>query len=144
MLFRSASKQWHELADALHRTVDAGAATMDDRAITHVYMQLGHLYSSQLEQPLDAAEAYRNALDVNPGYADALAASRHAPWSDPAQHPCPGCFVCGPLRAAGDGRVAVLQARSRQVLTERASHIPDAAAQRDFLAMAPHRIIQTD
>lgn len=69
-----ASKQWHELADALHRTVDAGAATMDDRAITHVYMQLGHLYSSQLEQPLDAAEAYRNALDVNPGYADALAA----------------------------------------------------------------------
>ena len=62
------------LEDALHRTVDAGAATMDDRAITHVYMQLGHLYSSQLEQPLDAAEAYRNALDVNPGYADALAA----------------------------------------------------------------------
>jgi hypothetical protein len=36
-------------------------------------------------------------------FADALIASRHAPWSDPAQHPCPGCFVCGPLRAEGDG-----------------------------------------
>lgn len=36
-------------------------------------------------------------------YADALAASRRATWSDPAQHPCPGCFVCGPLRAQGDG-----------------------------------------
>jgi hypothetical protein len=36
-------------------------------------------------------------------YAAAMAASRHAPWSDPSQHPCPGCFVCGPLRAAGDG-----------------------------------------
>ena len=36
-------------------------------------------------------------------HADALAASRLAPWSDPAQHPCPGCFVCGPQRTHGDG-----------------------------------------
>lgn len=36
-------------------------------------------------------------------YARAVEASRHAPWSDPSQHPCPGCFVCGPLRAQGDG-----------------------------------------
>jgi hypothetical protein len=36
-------------------------------------------------------------------YVEALDASRHAPWSDPAQHPCPGCFVCGPLRSRGDG-----------------------------------------
>ncbi|MET0282728.1 MAG: hotdog fold domain-containing protein [Steroidobacteraceae bacterium] len=36
-------------------------------------------------------------------YADAAAAARRAPWADAAQHPCPGCFVCGPLRAAGDG-----------------------------------------
>jgi hypothetical protein len=36
-------------------------------------------------------------------YVEALDAARHAPWSDPAQHPCPGCFVCGPLRARGDG-----------------------------------------
>ncbi|HMA11288.1 MAG TPA: hypothetical protein VKO83_05335, partial [Steroidobacteraceae bacterium] len=36
-------------------------------------------------------------------YAQALDASRQAPWSDPAQHPCPGCFVCGPLRAQRDG-----------------------------------------
>jgi hypothetical protein len=36
-------------------------------------------------------------------FEDALAASRQAIWSDPAQHPCPGCFVCGPLRAPGDG-----------------------------------------
>ncbi len=36
-------------------------------------------------------------------YTEALDASRQAPWSDPDQHPCPGCFVCGPLRASGDG-----------------------------------------
>ena len=36
-------------------------------------------------------------------YVEALDAARHAPWSDPSQHPCPGCFVCGPLRPRGDG-----------------------------------------
>jgi hypothetical protein len=36
-------------------------------------------------------------------YADALAASHQSSWSDPAQHPCPGCFVCGPHRAPADG-----------------------------------------
>jgi hypothetical protein len=40
---------------------------------------------------------------VTVSYAQAVEAARHAPWSDPAQHPCPGCFVCGPLRAPGDG-----------------------------------------
>jgi hypothetical protein len=54
------------------------------------------------------AEARPASLDdlvvpTPPSYADAMAASRHAPWSDPAQHPCPGCFVCGPLRAEGNG-----------------------------------------
>jgi hypothetical protein len=35
-------------------------------------------------------------------YVEALDAALHGP-SDPAEHPCPGCFVCGPLRARGDG-----------------------------------------
>lgn len=38
-----------------------------------------------------------------PSYATAVESARHATWADPAQHPCPGCFVCGPLRLAGDG-----------------------------------------
>jgi hypothetical protein len=54
------------------------------------------------------AEARPAALDdiappATVSYVDALAAARHAPWSDAAQHPCPGCFVCGPLRAHDDG-----------------------------------------
>jgi hypothetical protein len=35
-------------------------------------------------------------------YVEALDAALHGP-SDPAEHPCPGCFVCGPLRPRGDG-----------------------------------------
>lgn len=34
---------------------------------------------------------------------DALSASQLSPWCDASQHPCPGCFVCGPLRPPGDG-----------------------------------------
>lgn len=54
------------------------------------------------------AEARPASLDdliVPPtvGYDAAVEASRQAPWSDPAQHPCPGCFVCGPLREQSDG-----------------------------------------
>lgn len=35
-------------------------------------------------------------------YVEALDAALHGP-SDPGEHPCPGCFVCGPLRPRGDG-----------------------------------------
>ncbi|MEN9705180.1 MAG: hypothetical protein RLZZ393_1059 [Pseudomonadota bacterium] len=35
-------------------------------------------------------------------YLEAMDAARRGP-SDPAEHPCPGCFVCGPLRSRGDG-----------------------------------------
>ena len=35
-------------------------------------------------------------------YVEALDAALHGP-TDPAEHPCPGCFVCGPLRRRGDG-----------------------------------------
>lgn len=34
---------------------------------------------------------------------DAEAAAPRGPFSDPAEHPYPRCFVCGPLREAGDG-----------------------------------------
>jgi hypothetical protein len=45
-----------------------------------------------LELPIPAA----------PGYQQAQESSLQGP-SDPREHPCPGCFVCGPERARGDG-----------------------------------------
>jgi len=66
----------------------------------------GDWYVEQAGQRI--AEARTASLDdlVVPAavnFAQAAEAARLAPWSDPAQHPCPGCFVCGPLRASGDG-----------------------------------------
>jgi len=41
------------------------------------------------------------AIPASPGYLQALQSSLHGP--DSHEHPCPGCFVCGPERARGDG-----------------------------------------
>ncbi len=61
-----ASSQWHELADTLqHRIIEVGAATLDDSTLESVYMQLGRLYSSELQQPMDAVEAYNHVFDLN-------------------------------------------------------------------------------
>jgi len=75
------------------------------------------------------------APPVPVSYVEALDAARHAPWSDPSQHPCPGCFVCGPLRARGDGlrlfagvvrRWVWPMARSRRPSLPRHSIAPDS------------------
>ncbi|MBC7170970.1 MAG: hypothetical protein H5U40_01000, partial [Polyangiaceae bacterium] len=80
-----ATKQWHELADTLHRIVDIGAATLDDTTIEHVYSQLGHIYDVQLSQPIDAAEVYQKIITLNPRSFAAMAAveliyRREAMW----------------------------------------------------------------
>ena len=53
------------------------------------------------------AEARPAALEIDapppPSLAEAHAAIEHAPFLDPAAHPFPTCFVCGPGRPGGDG-----------------------------------------
>ena len=58
--------QSRERADTLHRIIDVGAATLEDADLITVYMQLGHIYANELQQPSDAADAYRNVLDIDP------------------------------------------------------------------------------
>jgi hypothetical protein len=48
-----------------------------------------------------ATEPLELAIPGSPGYVQALQSSLHGPESH--EHPCPGCFVCGPERARGDG-----------------------------------------
>ena len=74
-----------------------------------------------------------------PAYAAAAEASRHAPWSDPAQHPCPGCFVCGPLRSAGDGMRLFAGAVPGQAFVA-TGWVPDASLGRADGTVAPEFI----
>ncbi|MGB5310677.1 MAG: tetratricopeptide repeat protein, partial [Polyangiales bacterium] len=67
-----AGGQSRERAETLHRIIDVGAATLEDADLVTVYMQLGHIYANELRQPAEAAEAYRNVLNVDPTYFEAL------------------------------------------------------------------------
>ncbi|MEO0324181.1 MAG: tetratricopeptide repeat protein, partial [Myxococcota bacterium] len=59
--------QHTELVDTLHRLVNVGATLLEEPQLEAVFMELGQLYDAQLEQPMDAADAYVNALDIRPG-----------------------------------------------------------------------------
>ena len=82
-----AANRHHELVDTLNRIIEVGAATLDDPTIESVYMQLGYLYTTEMQQPLEAIDAYNRALDVNPRNFDAMDALEHihrqeAMWED--------------------------------------------------------------
>jgi tetratricopeptide (TPR) repeat protein len=59
--------QTAELVDALQRTIDVGAATLDDASLEGVYRELALLFETSLSQPADAVDAYEKALALNPG-----------------------------------------------------------------------------
>jgi tetratricopeptide (TPR) repeat protein len=64
--------QSRERADTLQRIIDVGAATLEDADLVTVYMQLGHIYGSELHQPGDAVDAYQNVLTIDPAFFEAL------------------------------------------------------------------------
>ncbi len=66
--------QTAELVDALQRTIDVGAATLDDAALEGVYRELGLLFETALGQPADAVDAYEKALALNAGHFGTLEA----------------------------------------------------------------------
>ena len=68
------------------------------------------------------------AIPASPGYLQAQESSLHGP-SDPREHPCPGCFVCGPERAHGDGlRIFAGPVPGQQVVA--AAWVPNASLAR--------------
>jgi tetratricopeptide (TPR) repeat protein len=62
-----------ELVAALHATIDRAAALLDPDELKEVYRELGRTYGSVLEQPFEAAEAWRHLLDVDAGDFEAMA-----------------------------------------------------------------------
>ncbi len=82
-----AGGQSRERADTLHRIIEVGAAILEDAELVGVYMQLGHIYGTELKQHADAIEAYQSVLQINPAAFDALDAlelihREHEAWVD--------------------------------------------------------------
>lgn len=67
------ANEWSDVTMTLHRIVDGCAAVMEGPALERVFMQLAYVYQHRQEQPMDAADAYKQALDVNPRNFEALA-----------------------------------------------------------------------
>jgi hypothetical protein len=65
------------------------------------------------------------AIPASPGYLQAQESSLHGPH-DSREHPCPGCFVCGPDRPQGDGlRIFAGPVPGRDLVA--AAWVPDAS-----------------
>jgi tetratricopeptide (TPR) repeat protein len=65
-------KDASELVGALHATIDRAAALLDAEETREIYRELGRTYGSVLEQPFEAAEAWRHLLDIDPGDFEAM------------------------------------------------------------------------
>ncbi len=55
-----------ELVSALHATIDRAAALLEADELKGIYRELGKTYGQVLEQPYDAADAWRHLLEVDP------------------------------------------------------------------------------
>ncbi len=58
----------NELVAALHQQVDRAAALMDAEELKDIFRELGKTYGDTLQQPYDAAEAWRKLLEIGPDF----------------------------------------------------------------------------
>jgi tetratricopeptide (TPR) repeat protein len=58
----------HELVAALHQLVDRAGSLLDSEELKEIFRELGKTYGERLEQPYDAADAWRKLLDVGPDF----------------------------------------------------------------------------
>jgi tetratricopeptide (TPR) repeat protein len=75
-----------ELVSALHQLVDRAAALLEAPELKEIFRELGKTYGQTLQQPYDAADAWRRLLDVGPDFEamDALEAIYRSEekWTD--------------------------------------------------------------
>ncbi len=57
-----------ELVNALHQIVDRAAAMLDAEELKETFRELGKTYGEKLQQPFDAADAWRKLLEVGPDF----------------------------------------------------------------------------
>ena len=58
----------NELVTSLHQLVDRAASLLDGEELKEVFRELGKTYGEQLQQPYEAADAWRRLLDVGPDF----------------------------------------------------------------------------
>ena len=58
----------NELVAALHQMVDRAAANLDATELKEIFRELGKTYGGELQQPFDAADAWRKLLEVGPDF----------------------------------------------------------------------------
>ncbi|HLV65769.1 MAG TPA: tetratricopeptide repeat protein, partial [Polyangiaceae bacterium] len=63
----------NELVAALHATIDRAAALLDAEELAAIHRELGKTYGSVLNQPFEAADAWRRLLEVDAGDFEAMA-----------------------------------------------------------------------
>ncbi|MFO0675675.1 MAG: tetratricopeptide repeat protein [Polyangiaceae bacterium] len=54
----------NELTQALHQIVDRASSLLDGEELVEIFREMGRTYTQRLEQPFDAAEAWKRLLDV--------------------------------------------------------------------------------
>lgn len=62
-----------ELVTALHALIDRGSDALTGEESVAAFRELAHLYGDELVQPMDAADAWNNLLEIGPGDMEALA-----------------------------------------------------------------------
>lgn len=72
-----ASEAWPQLAALLPRLIDALSLTSPSAVILDLYVELGGVLADRMQQPAEAARAYRDALSFDPQHAGALAGLQH-------------------------------------------------------------------
>ena len=83
---RRRQREPNELVSALHQMVDRAAAMLEAEELKELFRELGKTYSEQLQQPFDAADAWRKLLEVGADFeaVDALEAiyRQEERWTD--------------------------------------------------------------
>ncbi|MGA2449699.1 MAG: tetratricopeptide repeat protein [Polyangiaceae bacterium] len=83
---RRAAGDPNELVAALHQMVDRASSLLERRELKELFRELGKTYGSALQQPYEAAEAWRRLLDVESDFEamDALESIYRAEerWAD--------------------------------------------------------------
>jgi tetratricopeptide (TPR) repeat protein len=57
-----------ELVQALHQTVDRATNFLDSEELKEIFRELGRTYQQTLQQPYDAADAWRRMLEIGPDW----------------------------------------------------------------------------